>query len=177
MKTAKSKKKDNERSGPKVPVRGTWLNSCIEITGGVSTVHDDVWESVHLWTLSSRLRANVCRGRSGSVQTLWGFSSAGLSPPLAQYCTTESAPVRRLLAFDRGNEKLLSRLVVCACDGKVPAFNYTPIKKIWVGSVNNKPPPPTPRLKHLGRGHTCTNLSVASIHLPLTSILFRQSGK
>lgn len=62
---------------------------------------------------------------------LSGFSSAGLSPLLAQCCTTESAPDRRLLAFDRKNEKLLSR--------KFPALNSTPINNMWVGSVNKKP--------------------------------------
>lgn len=64
-------------------------------------------ESVHLWTPSSRLHVNVCKGRSGIVQTLWGFSSAGLSALSARCCTTGSAPVRRLLALDRGNKTLI----------------------------------------------------------------------
>ena len=61
---------------------------------------------------------------------------AGLSTLLAQCWTTESAPSQHLLPVDKGTEKLLTRLVACACDHVVPAWNSRQIRKICLGRVN-----------------------------------------
>lgn len=60
---------------------------------------------MYLWTLGSRLRASVCRGRSGSEATLWGLSSAGLSALSARRCTAVSAPAPSRLPLDGKKRK------------------------------------------------------------------------
>lgn len=120
MKTAKSK----ESRWGAATNRQNWTVNCNHLS-----------ESIHLWTLSSRLRENVCRGRCENARSLEGSSLAGLSAPLARCCTAESAPARRLLAFDTGNEKLLSSLVAL-----VLSLNSTPMKKLWVWLMSNTQP-------------------------------------